>query len=367
MKITFILPAIGICGGVRSTFELANRLQQRGHDVRIVHSFTPSTAAIKRRNIAQLKTTLRNIIKGTKYGIESEVTWFDLKATLMRVPTLANRYIPKSDVIVATWWENAYDVAHYSEDKGKKFYFIRSYETWGGPADLVDKSYTLPLKKIAVSYWLKDFIEGKFNVSVLGPLANGVNFDLFYKEKQFNCHHPKRVGMLFRNQEIKGMRDGLDALLMAKEKYRDVTLVLFGERPEGEEVKIINEAGEIEFHEMPYKDKLRHIYSSLDIFVCPSHMEGYAVPPMEAMACGAACVVTDVGAVRDYTIPDKTALVSQPKDTETLAKNIIELLEDEQKRKIIAENGYNHIKQFTWNKTVTTLEKLFEAACVGTQ
>jgi len=367
MKITFILPAVGICGGIRSTFELANRLQQRGHDVNVVYSLTPSTAAIKRCNIDHLKTALRNIIKGTKYSIENEINWFDLKACLIRVPTLANRYIPSGDVIVATWWENAYDVAAYSKDKGKKFYFIRSYETWGGPSDLVDKSYTLPLKKIVVSSWLKSFIESKFSVLVFGPLENGVNFDLFYKERQFNCHYPKRVGILFRNQEIKGMKDGLNALLMVKKKYYDMIPVLFGEHPEGEEAKIIDKIREIEFHKLPYKEKLRHIYNSLDIFLYPSHLEGYAVPPMEAMACGVACVVTDVGAVREYTISGETALISRSKNVETLAKNIIELLENEQKRKAIAENGYNYIKQFTWDRTVIELEKLFETACADTQ
>ena len=81
---------------------------------------------------------------------------------------------------------------------------------------------------------------------------------------------------------------------------------------------------------------------------------------MEAMACGVACVTTNVGAVPDYTIPGKTALVSPPKDPETLAQNIIELLENENKRKQIAKNAYNYIKQFTWDKAVEQLERIFK-------
>lgn len=36
MRIIFILPEVCISGGVRSTFELANCLQARGHDVSMV-------------------------------------------------------------------------------------------------------------------------------------------------------------------------------------------------------------------------------------------------------------------------------------------------------------------------------------------
>jgi len=60
------------------------------------------------------------------------------------VPTFRERWIPKGDIIVATWWSNAYDVNSYDLDRGEKFYFIRHYETWGGPEDLVNKTYTLP-------------------------------------------------------------------------------------------------------------------------------------------------------------------------------------------------------------------------------
>jgi len=37
MKITFLFPGIGIAGGIRSTFELASRLQDRGHEVSVIY------------------------------------------------------------------------------------------------------------------------------------------------------------------------------------------------------------------------------------------------------------------------------------------------------------------------------------------
>jgi glycosyltransferase involved in cell wall biosynthesis len=358
MKITFVLPGIDISGGVKATLELANRLHQKGHRVNVVYSLSPWRLDNKVKNYQDFTKYFSMYLKA--FAAPRSIKWFDLMAKLMPVPSLAERHIPKGDIIMATWWGNVYDVNGYKADKGEKFHFIRSYETWCGPEELVNNCFLLGLHKIAVSRHLKDFIETKFKVPVYGPLTNGLDFSVFYKEKQdFESNMPKKIGLMYRRDKIKGSTDGLTALVEVQKKFPDVKIAIFGEVPTDEDGKLIKSINNVEFHELPYRDKLRHIYNSLDIFVFPSHYEGFANPPMEAMACGVACVLTNVGGMSDYAVAGKNALLSPPEKPEELCNNIVKFLLDERLRKQIAEQGYNFVQRFAWDKTVAELENLF--------
>jgi glycosyltransferase involved in cell wall biosynthesis len=65
------------------------------------------------------------------------------------------------------------------------------------------------------------------------------------------------------------------------------------------------------------------------VFVCSSWEEGFGLPGLEALQCGAALATTDTKGSRDYAFHERTALVSPPRDTVALARNIIRLLGDE--------------------------------------
>lgn len=358
MRITYILPGIEMHGGIKSTFEIANRLVARGNRVRIVHPFIPI------RNGASLFSARRyasrglGLIANIKSG--NAVTWFDVRAELVRVPTLNERFIPPADIIVATWWANAYDVCNYAGDKGKKFYFIRAYETFGGPPDKVDASYMLPLTRLTISTWLKDFIEDRFGVPTLGPFPNAIDFDTFRCERgDFVAHYPLRVGMLYRRIPLKGMSEGFAAFGEVRRRFPDTRLVLFGDAPSDSDLEKIRELGEVEYHLLPHGQALAEIYNSLDIFVFPSHAEGFGNPPIEAMACGAACIATRVGGVPDYCIPGRTAMVVPPGNIGELRGALMQLASNEQLRRKIALAGHEHVQDMTWDATVDKLERLF--------
>lgn len=50
MKINFILPFIGLSGGVKVVFEYANRLAEEGHDVKVIYPFLDRKSKLKLLN-----------------------------------------------------------------------------------------------------------------------------------------------------------------------------------------------------------------------------------------------------------------------------------------------------------------------------
>jgi len=346
MRITFILPEIRMSGGVKAVFEFANGLVKLGHDVFIVYPLFPTEKT-------KLTTIAKKGLINLKQGVKPD--WFNLKANLIRVPTLAQRYIPDADIVVATWWETAYRVSQYPESKGEKFYLAQHYETWGGPEERVKRSYKLGLRIIVNSTWLKNILQDELNIKSEALILHAPDWDDFYPENTEKNKEVVRILMPYRNQEWKGVEDGIKAFELAREKFPNIKLVMFGPKP-GK-----NMPSYAEYHKRPSNAQLRRIYNLSDIFVFPSWYEGFGMPPAEAMACKIAVATTRVGAIPDYVISGKTALVSEPKDINSLAKNIIELIENKNKREEIAKNGHNHIKQFTWDRATDQLEKVFRA------
>lgn len=352
MKINFILPLIGLSGGVKVVFEYANHLQNRGHDVTVYYPLIPLNYAMDKFDATTLPNKIMELASNIKNN--NRVDWFDLKVKLARIPTLNERYISKADIIVATAWQTAYIVSKFSKSYGEKFYLIQGYETWNGSKDLVENSYDLGLHNIVISNWLKNILlRNRSNVDAL--IFNGINPNEFYPEE---VPRPDRsifrILMPYRKQQYKGVSDGLKAFDVIKNRKSNVKLVMYGPKPMKNELP-----SDVEFHIRPVRHDLRRIYNSCDIFMYPGIAEGFGLPPLEAMSCKIPVVTTNVGAIPDIVIPEKTALVSNPNDYRSLAENVIRLIEDDRMRETMANNGYTSVKQYTWDKSTLQLETLF--------
>ena len=350
MKISFILPGIGISGGARVVFEYANNLKSRGHEVSVIYPIFGSLYMIKWYN---LKKIIRTFLFGlNRLRKNNKVKWFNLEAKLVKVPIISNLFIEDSDIIVATRWDTAYDVYELRKTKGEKFYLIQGYEIWDGSKYMVDNSYRLPLSRIVISQYLDNIIRNKLNMNVTGKIIHGINFNMFFKEK-YRKYGSKRIIMQYSDLDAKGFQDGIKAYNIIKKEIPESKLILFGVK------KLKKLPSDIEFFKSVNSDEMRKLYNSCDILLSSSIEEGFGLPPMEAMACGCAVVTTNHGAVPDYILPGITALVSSPKDPTTLAKNAILLLKDEKKLKEFAQKGHEYVKKFTWEKATIQLERLF--------
>jgi glycosyltransferase involved in cell wall biosynthesis len=96
-------------------------------------------------------------------------------------------------------------------------------------------------------------------------------------------------------------------------------------------------------------EELRALYSACRIFVYPSLYEGFGLPPLEAMACGAPVVAGRVPALQE--VLGNAARLVDPLNVEALAASIVDLMENDEERRRLASNGPKHAAKFSWAET----------------
>lgn len=350
LRITFLLPGPGRdpVGGFRIAYEYANRLTARGHAVTIVHASRAEMGlslptALRRAGVYALRRMA---------GAYGPAPWFPLDpgVRLVWAPSLNADHVPDGDAVIATAWQTAEWAAAYPKSKGKKFYLIQSLEAWAGPEDRVMATWKLPMTKVVISRSLEQVALSRGEPCVYVP--NGLDFDVFGLDSPIESRRPDSLFMLHHSKPWKGTRDGLLALRQVLDRHPKALIRLFGTGPEPSDLP-----SGFEYHRRPAQRRLRALYNEAAIFVAPSLVEGWPLPPAEAMMSGCALAATDIGGHREYAVPNETALLSPPSDPDALAENLLRLVENDALRLRVARAGLAGIQRFTWTRAVDAFER----------
>lgn len=348
-SITFTLPGSGRkpVGGYKVIYEYANHLSRRGLEVAVVH---PARLYAEGSSLKDRLKVLRYLPRLIDKGYRPD-RWFRVepKVRVLWVPSLSQRYIREADAVVATTWQTAEWVGAYKPEKGKKLYFVQDYEHYmTADAEIkerIRRTFKSGLKTLSISSAVTSMVR-EAGGSIVAEIPNGLDFTIYFRSRSADDPDRDMIGFPARTEKFKGMADTLQALKKVIDSYPRMKMWAFGPRP-------VRELPEwVCFYLRPSDNQLRELYNRTKIFVTASHYEGWGLPGAEAMACGAALVSTEHGGVRAYASHGETALLSPAREPETLAKNIASLLQDESLRIRVAEAGYKHIQQFTWDRAV---------------
>jgi glycosyltransferase involved in cell wall biosynthesis len=93
------------------------------------------------------------------------------------------------------------------------------------------------------------------------------------------------------------------------------------------------------------------LYRNAGVFVFPSRREGFGLPPLEAMACGAPVVASDGGSLPEIIGPAGFAV--DPDDPRNMAGAIIAILTEEGLAADLRRRGPEQAAKFTWENTAT--------------
>jgi glycosyltransferase involved in cell wall biosynthesis len=110
-------------------------------------------------------------------------------------------------------------------------------------------------------------------------------------------------------------------------------------------------------------DVLRLLYSYARLFVFPSRYEGFGMPVLEAMACGAPTITSTTSALPE--VAGGAALLAHPGDTEELAGLMSRVLTEEPLHKDLRMRGFVRAKEMTWHATAVQTLSLYQDLCAG--
>jgi glycosyltransferase involved in cell wall biosynthesis len=256
--------------------------------------------------------------------------------------------IPDSDLVVATLWGTAPWAAELAERRrtSATAYFLQDYEPWFFPEtetaarERVRATYPLIPHRIVKSDWLQQMLARDGYAA--HKIRLGMNLDRFYPRDVVR-DQPVVLAMARPGTPYRGFEPTIAALAQVKAIRPEVEIRLFGDRN-------LNR----QFIPFAYRDegviadqdRLAQVYSAADIFLDGSDFQGFGRCGLEAMACGAATVLTDVGGVNEYACHEHNALLVPPQRPDRFIKAILRLLDQRELRKTLIKAGLETAQQF---------------------
>jgi len=102
----------------------------------------------------------------------------------------------------------------------------------------------------------------------------------------------------------------------------------------------------IMFRDYVRPEDLPALYQSAELFVYPSLYEGFGIPPLEAMACGAPVITSNVSSLPEVT--GDAALLVDPRNEHALRDKMLQVLNDVNLQKTLKEKGKVQAGKFSW-------------------
>jgi glycosyltransferase involved in cell wall biosynthesis len=108
----------------------------------------------------------------------------------------------------------------------------------------------------------------------------------------------------------------------------------------------------------PSDEIIISLYKFADLFVFPSLIEGFGLPPLEAVSLGCPVILSDIPVLRE--VFGEAGFYFNPHSKEDLAKAILKVISDEKQRYELLEKQKERLKMFDKDKIIEQYISLFE-------
>jgi GT2 family glycosyltransferase/glycosyltransferase involved in cell wall biosynthesis len=330
LRVVYVTEGTGVGGGHRDIFEHLNRLADRGHEVAL-------------------------------YTLGERPDWFELRAPVHSFELydeLVEALAGLDAIKVATWWNTAAPVWAASVLRGIPVYFVQDIETSYYPDDertrhAVLDSYRQEFRYMTISSWNRERLrELGLDAQLIHP---GIDLETF-RPLDGVARRDDMVLALGRSNPLKNLPLTLDAWRALREPSAVEALpelCLFGIEPE-----LAGEDG-IRYVLSPSDEQVNELFNQATVFVQTSTHEGFALPPLEAMATGAAVVCTDAHGNRDFCVDGENCLMPDP-DPAAVSAALARLLGDGELRARLGRAGIETAADYAWERRIDALVEFLE-------
>jgi glycosyltransferase involved in cell wall biosynthesis len=101
-------------------------------------------------------------------------------------------------------------------------------------------------------------------------------------------------------------------------------------------------------------------YSKAEVFVYPSHYEGFGLPVLEAMTLSCPVISSCNSSLPE--VGGNAILYINPNDTEELADRIWQVINDRSLRSELVKRGLYQATLFSWEKTARATLEMYQIA-----
>ncbi len=358
----FYLPTFG--GVERVMYELASRQVKEGHEVHVFCCDSDKNKRIDKKE---------EIIDGVH--VHRFPYWFRLSLSTFIWPSLLWRFKGKFDIIHTHVSGHAYIffAGILSKLKGMKHIHTThcpwtdaSFRPWIlRPFIFLNDlffnklSFRLVDKVIAITPWEMDilhkYVEEENKIKII---PNGTD-KIFFKrvaKNDFKKKHKilQRYLILFfgRLNPTKGPEILAKTAINISKKRKDIAFVWVGpDEGKADEVKSLIKNYKNMKYIGPLKDKkeVAKMYQASDVYVMPSYREGLPLTLFEAMASQLPIVASPVNGIPYEIKEPENGLFSKYRDTESIEKNILKILNNPKLAKKMAVSNSKKAKDFDWD------------------
>ncbi len=203
--------------------------------------------------------------------------------------------------------------------------------------------------------YIQNVLQNDYNIESKKLALGGGGADDFFIDHMptstpTNLHH--NMIMVGWDFGMKGGRDAVQALSIARQKIPDLTLTLVGPPPN----TTPNAPGLIKIGPLRDRNRLLELYRQADLFVLPSLYDTFGFVFCEAMSQGLPCIGTDFNAIPELIHEGINGYLVPRRDPAALASRILQFYANPSNRFQMGTESLRRVRQeFTWDHVADRL------------